>query len=157
MMGPVHDFSRKPSKSAADEDVADLFFGQEQGMLLYLLGSDSEYLSHGNACFDTVLDKYSSHPLATYVRLIKGINAGRVFKSIDTKARKMRVRKPKPEESVKLLSSVVDVAQSISLDAITLDEVKTEAKRWLAANPMIVIAAPTATQAAIAPPAKPKG
>jgi len=109
--------------SAADEDVADLFFGQEQGTLLYLQGSDSEYLRHGNACFDTVLEKYSGHPLATYARLIKGMNAGRVFKTIDTKARKMRVRKPKPEESVKLLSAVVDAAPSVSLDSMTLDTV----------------------------------
>ena len=28
--------------TAAEEELADLFFGEEQGTLLYLLGSDSE-------------------------------------------------------------------------------------------------------------------
>jgi hypothetical protein len=109
--------------SIADEDVADLFFGQDQGTLLYLQGSDSEFLKHGNECFDTVLEKHADHPLATYVRLIKGLNIGRVFKTIDTKERKIYVRKPQPEESVKLLSRVSDVAESVSLDAITIDTV----------------------------------
>jgi zinc protease len=42
-------------------------------------------------------------------------------------------------------------------ETITLDEVKAEAKRWLAASPMMVIAAPATTQAENAPPVKPKG
>jgi hypothetical protein len=109
--------------NVADEDVADLFFGQEQGTLLYLQGSDSEFLKHGNDCFNTVLEKHSNHPLATYVRLIKGLNAGRIFKSIDTKERKIYVRKPQPEESVKLLSGVADAAEKVGLDALTLDTV----------------------------------
>ena len=41
-------------------------------------------------------------------------------------------------------------------EGITLDEVKAEAKRWLAQEPLMVIAAPQAKQAAIAP-TKPKG
>ena len=41
-------------------------------------------------------------------------------------------------------------------EGITLDEVKAEAKRWLAEEPLMVIAAPQAKQAAIAP-TKPKG
>jgi len=109
--------------SVADEDVADLFCGQDQGTLLYLEGSDSEFLKHGNECFDTVLEQHADHPLATYVRLIKGLNMGRVFKNIDTKERRIYVRKPQPEESVKLLSRVSDVAESIGLDAITVDTV----------------------------------
>jgi hypothetical protein len=110
--------------SLADEEVADLFFGQDQGALLYLQGSDSEFLKHGNECFDTVLEKYPTHPLATYVRLLKGINAGRVFKTIDTKEHIIHARKPKPEESVKLLSAVVEASEKgFELDPITLDTV----------------------------------
>ena len=41
-------------------------------------------------------------------------------------------------------------------ESITLDEVKAEARHWLAPEPMIVIAAPASTQAA-APPVHPKG
>jgi len=110
--------------SLADEEVADLFFGQDQGTLLYLQGSDSELLKHGTECFDTVLEKYPTHPLATYVRLIKGINAGRVFKTIDTKEHIIHARKPKPDESVKLLSAVVEASEKgFELDSITLDTV----------------------------------
>jgi len=110
--------------SLADEEVADLFFGQDQGALLYLRGSDSEFLKHGNECFDTVLEKYPTRPLATYVRLMKGINAGRVFRTIDTKEHIIHARKPKPEESVKLLSTVVEASEKgLGLDSITLDTV----------------------------------
>ena len=41
-------------------------------------------------------------------------------------------------------------------ETITLDEVKAEARQWLAPEPMIVIANPASTQAAT-PPAHPKG
>ena len=110
--------------NVADEEVADLFFGQDQGTLLYLQGSDSEFLKHGNECFDTVLEKYPDHPLATYVRLIKGVNAGRVFKTIDTKEHIIHARKPKLDESVKLLSAVVEASEKgFALDSITLDTV----------------------------------
>jgi hypothetical protein len=109
--------------SVEDEDVADLFFGQDQGTLLYLQGSDSKFLKHGNECFDKVLKQHADHQLAAYVYLIKGLNAGRVFKSIDTMERKMFVRKPQPEESVKLLSRVSEVAERVGLDAITIDTV----------------------------------
>jgi hypothetical protein len=92
--------------------------------LLYLQGSDSEFLKHGNECFDTVLEKYPDHPLATYVRLIKGVNAGRVFKTIDTKEHIIHARKPKLDESVKLLSAVVEASEKgFALDSITLDTV----------------------------------
>ncbi len=52
----------------------------------------------------------------------------------------------------------LDAAKTWEADyeGITLDEVKAEAKRWLAEDPLMVIAAPQAKQAAIAP-AKPKG
>ncbi|MFY9558758.1 MAG: hypothetical protein WAQ52_00855 [Terriglobales bacterium] len=104
-----------------DEEVADLFFGAEQGALFYLQGSDSEFLQHGNDCLNTVIEKYPTHPLATYARMVKGINLSRIFKSIDTKERKLTVRKPRSEESVKLLSSVVDEKAGLILDSLTLD------------------------------------
>jgi zinc protease len=52
----------------------------------------------------------------------------------------------------------IDAAKTWEADyeGITLDEVKAAAKRWLAEDPLMVIAAPATKQAAIAP-AKPKG
>ncbi|MSN27361.1 MAG: hypothetical protein GJV46_16030 [Geobacter sp.] len=105
----------------ADEDVADLFFGDDQGSLLYLLGSDSDSLQSGNDAFDLVIDKHGKHPLAVYARLVKGINAGRGFKSI-TADKKMVVRETQTEQSVKLLSSVVDSSEAGNgVDNITLN------------------------------------
>jgi hypothetical protein len=69
--------------TAGEEEQADLMMGgDEQGTLLALLGSDSEALARGNAAFDTVLDKYSTSVMAQYVKLVKGINASRDFKTI---------------------------------------------------------------------------
>lgn len=93
----------------AEEELADLFMGEDQGTLLYLMGSDSDTLRHGNDAFDMVLDKFGQHPMANYARMIKGINAGRRFKQLaqgDVKA--IRVREPKADESTRLLSTVAD-------------------------------------------------
>ena len=93
--------------TAAEEDLADLFMGDEQGTLLYLLGSDDESLQRGNAAFDEVLAKYPKHAMATYARLVKGINAGRDFKTIsDDREGRLDVRKAQPEASAALLSAV---------------------------------------------------
>ena len=107
--------------SNADEEVADLYFGHDQGTLFYLLGSDSEFLASGNTAFDEVLDKYGQHPLAVYARMIKGINAGRLFKTI-TAEKKSTERQPQPDESIRLLSSVVDASEKgMGVDNITLN------------------------------------
>lgn len=107
--------------TAAEEELADLFLGEDQGTLLYLLGSDSEYLSRGNEAFETVLEKHGKHPMAIYARLVKGINAGRSFKTI-TQGNEIKARDPQAEESVKLLSAVVDASEGEGgLDPISLD------------------------------------
>lgn len=93
--------------TAAEEEMADLFMGEDQGSLLYLLGSDSEFLQNGNEAFDTVLEKYPKSDMANYARLVKGMNAGRKFKTIseENEARIIE-REPKLEESAELLSAV---------------------------------------------------
>ncbi|UWZ83554.1 zinc metalloprotease [Occallatibacter riparius] len=103
--------------NAADEDVADLLFGDEQGTLLYLNGSDSEFLRKGNERFDDVLDKHANHPLANYVRIVKGVNAARKFKLIDPLAAKLVVRPPDPAASVKMLKLAVD-QKILALDSL---------------------------------------
>jgi len=107
--------------TATDEEVGELFMGDEQGQLLKLLGSDSEALKHGNEAFDLVLDKHSEHPLAVYARLVKGINAQRTFKKLAVD-KVVKVREAKPRESVALLSSVVDDSTAEKgVDNITLN------------------------------------
>jgi hypothetical protein len=107
----------------ADEEVADLFLGQDQGVLLSLLGSDADSLKNGNAAFDLVLDKFGKHPLATYARLLKGMNAGRHFKQM-SQDKKVHVRKPAIETHLNLLKGVADSnTQTKGLDNITLNRV----------------------------------
>jgi hypothetical protein len=107
--------------TATDEEVGELFMGDEQGQLLKLLGSDSEALKQGNEALDLVLDKHSEHPLAVYARLVKGINAQRNFKKLAVD-KVVKVREAKPRESVDFLSSVVDDSTNDKgVDNITLN------------------------------------
>jgi hypothetical protein len=107
--------------SSADDEVAELFVGDEQGMLLYLLGSDSEFLASGNKAFDSVLEKHPKHPLAVYAQLVKGYNLGREFKSITTDYQ-VKLRKTQHDKVNKLLSGVVDASEADrGVDNITLN------------------------------------
>ncbi len=111
---------RSPYNST-DEEVADLFFGEDQGKLLYLLGSDSEFLKKGCEAFDLMADKYPDHPLAVYPQFINGINKSRDFKSFSS-GRKFKFRKAETSESINLLNKVVKVSEGTGgLDNITLN------------------------------------
>ena len=103
--------------TGVEEELADLFMGEEQGQLLYLLGSDCESLSSGNEAFDLVLAKHGKHPMANYVRLIKGINASRDFKTItEENDNRIAVRSAQMTESADLLSAVANAGV---LDAVS--------------------------------------
>lgn len=103
--------------TAAGEELADLFMAEEQGTLLYLLGSDAESLRRGNAAFDEVLEKYPKHELANYARLVKGINAGRDFKTVTAEGdNQVTLRPAQLAESTQLLSAVVAAE---ALDPVT--------------------------------------
>jgi hypothetical protein len=118
--------------TAAESELADLFIGDEQGTLLYLLGSDHESLRRGNEAFDEILAKYPDNAMANYVRLVKGINASRDFKTItDDKENRVVVRPAKLDESSKLLSVVADSGVldpvSAKMALTNLAEVQTKA------------------------------
>ena len=100
-----------------EEELAALFMGDEQGTLLYLLGSDDESLRSGNDAFEEVLAKYPKHAMANYVRMVQGINASRDFKTItDDRETRAIVRLAKLDESAKLLTAV---AASNILDPVS--------------------------------------
>ncbi len=121
VMSDVMNLRVREPLSSADEEVADLFFGDDQGSLLYLLGSDCEYLESGNNAFAEVLDKHSDHPLAVYAQLVLGTNLGREFKSF-TPDREIVARKPNSKESIKYLKSVVTASKGeAGVDNITLN------------------------------------
>lgn len=107
--------------SADDNTLADLFMGADQGALLYLQGSDNETLRHRNAAFDEVLDRFDTHPMAAYVRMVKGVNAGRCFKTVNAgDGKPITVRAAKLDESVALLSRATDAQV---LDPVSQGEV----------------------------------
>jgi hypothetical protein len=121
VLSPVISLRVRNPLTHADEEVAELFLGDEQGALLFLFGSDSESLKRGNEAFDLVLDKHADHELAVYARLVKGFNAAREFKAV-TSDLKVKVREPQPEAAVALLSSVVDASKAEQgVDNITLN------------------------------------
>jgi len=121
VLSPVISVRVRSPLTPTDEEVAELFLGDEQGALLFLLGSDSESLKRGNEAFDLVLDKHADHELAVYARLVKGFNAAREFKAV-TADLKVKVREPQPEAAVALLSSVVDASRAEQgVDNITLN------------------------------------
>jgi hypothetical protein len=93
--------------TAADDEIAELYLGEEQGMLFYLAGSDSPALKNGNEALDLVLDKYGDRPLAVYARLQKGFNLGREFKTIEPNRAAVSIRRPATEESHELLAGIV--------------------------------------------------
>lgn len=105
-----------------DEDkLAELFLGDAQGQLLYLKGSDNDRLRTGNDAFDEVLDRFEAHPMATYARMIKGVNAGRTFKTVNAADGKLvTVRPARAEDSIALLSQVADAQV---LDPVSAGEV----------------------------------
>lgn len=108
--------------SQEEDALADLFMGEDQGVLLYLQGSDNITLRSGNAAFDEVIDRFGAHPMAAYARMVKGINAARVFKTVNAgEGRPVTVRAANKEESIALLSSAT---AAHVLDPVSEDEVR---------------------------------
>jgi hypothetical protein len=106
---------------AEDEEVAELMLGDDQGMLLYLLGSDGPTLQSGNDAFEQVIDQYGKHPLAVYARMVKGFNLSREFKNLAAD-KTMQTRKPKSAKSQSLLTQVVNESEGdAGLDNISLN------------------------------------
>lgn len=112
----------RPPVSSEDQEVAESLLGDEQGTLFYLLGSDSDFLQQGNDAMEEVLERHPDHPLAVYVRLVKGMNLARPFKKL-TREKKLVVREPQVKESAQLLGSVMDAtAAGEGVDNITLNQ-----------------------------------
>ena len=112
---------RAPSE-ARDQEVAELLMGPQQGTLLYLLGSDSEYLGSGNEALQRVIDEHADHPLAVYARLALGMNLAREFMRL-TPDKRIDRRGPDPQGSLALLSPVMSATEAgTGVDNITLNE-----------------------------------
>lgn len=90
-----------------DEAVADLLLGDEQGTLLYLVGSDADELRSGNDALREVVERYGGHPLADVARLVLGTNAAREFKQVEAD-NSVHVREPQRDEADALLASILE-------------------------------------------------
>lgn len=124
VISPVHRLQVRPPASREDAEVGEKLLGEDQGQLLYLLGSDSSALRAGNEVIDELLDRHGSHPLAVYGRLVKGINAQRDFKHLSADTKEVWIRPAEPEESIDLLASVEEAsAKEEGVDNITLNMV----------------------------------
>lgn len=99
----------RPPVTEADNDVADLMLGEEQGILMSLLGSDAPSLDRGNEAFQEVIERYPDHPLTAYASIVRGTNLAREFKSVNADG-SVSVRKPQKKEATKLLGVVTDLA-----------------------------------------------
>lgn len=116
----------KPPFTATDDKIAELYFGDEQGKLFYLLGSDSYFLKNGNNAFKLVIDKYKNHPMSIYANLVLGNNQAREFKSVNFKTGKITSRKPERESARKNLNKVKNASMKTKgIDNITLNMVYT--------------------------------
>lgn len=114
----------RPPRSEADEDVAELLMGTEQGILFTLLGSDSAHLASGNEQLEEAVAKYPTHPLSMYARLVRGYNAARPFGNLKTDGT-IAVRKANKREAEKQLGAVIaeSTTPGEGLDNITLGQV----------------------------------
>ncbi|MDT7782398.1 MAG: hypothetical protein QOF58_817 [Pseudonocardiales bacterium] len=121
VVAPVRRITVRTPLSAADQRVGELLLGEQQGQLLALLGSQSGSLSEGNTKLDELLAEYPGHPLAAYAKLAKGVDAEHEFKDV-TADKHLMVLPPRPEESVRLLTEVVDMSVADGrIDNITLN------------------------------------
>ena len=119
IVSPTVDLRVRSPLTRDDEEAAELMLGDEQGMLLYLLGSDADELKSGNTAFERVIDKFGDHALAAYARLAKGFNASRRFKLVTPAGIKLRAANS--EAAVELLGSVVKAVDTVGVDNITVN------------------------------------
>jgi hypothetical protein len=121
IVSPVTVLRVRPPVTAEDVEVGELLLGDQQGQLLALLGSDSGHLRAGNAAFEELLGDHGDHPLATYARLARGVNATRAFKQI-TADKDVFVRDPEPTVGIAELSRVQEASErGAGVDNITLN------------------------------------
>ena len=100
--------------SAKEQDLAELLLGEEQGALFWLLGSESEALANGRAAFDEVLAKHGDHPLASYVRLARGVNLSRTYTILSGRGpKRAEVRHPVLDEANTLMTAAVAPASRV--------------------------------------------
>lgn len=96
--------------NSEEDTVAELMLQEETGMVLTLLGSDSEYLARGTAALRTVLDEHADSPMAKYARLAEGTNLARPFAEVLDDG-SVRIRERDLDRAEALLRPAVDASR----------------------------------------------
>jgi hypothetical protein len=108
-------------RSEAEDQVADLMLGDQTGMVLTLLGTDSAHLAEGTAALETVLDEHSDSTSAVYAKLALGMNAARPFIDVDADGRTRSLRDRDLDRADELLNSAIAASRgSGGLDDLTV-------------------------------------
>ncbi|WP_417316923.1 hypothetical protein [Emcibacter sp.] len=83
IVSPVQRVNIKAPRTEAEDNLADLMLGHEQGMQFFLEGSPSSFLKKGDDAFQQVLEEYPEHPIAAFVGSVEGLKSSRDFVQID--------------------------------------------------------------------------
>ncbi len=111
------------ARDSEDEQVADLMLGDDVGMVLTLLGTDSEYLAAGTDALEAVRTEHAEHPNAVYARLALGMNAARPFTTVAADG-SVQEREPDLARADELLGQAVDASRGeAGLDDLTVYQV----------------------------------
>ncbi len=92
----------RPPVTPADRAVAELVFGDQQGTLMSLVGSDARELQKGNDALQTIVERYPEHPAASVPRLVRATNAAREFKEVGAD-NSIHVRGPRSADAAEIL------------------------------------------------------
>ncbi|AGA79252.1 hypothetical protein [Echinicola vietnamensis] len=112
----------KSPLSKQDDQIADVYFTDDVGMLFYLLGSDSPSLKNGNAQLQEVASKYAKNPMSVYADFVLGTNEAMTFKTVDPETNGLQVRSRNVKEASTHLDKVFAKSSgSEGLDNISLN------------------------------------
>ncbi len=108
-----------------DEDatVAELMLGEDVGMVMTLLGSDSPSLAGGMAAMQEIAEEHEGSPMAVYARLALGMNAARPYTAVEPDG-SVRERPRDMDRADALLTPTIDASRGDEgLDDLSLVQV----------------------------------
>jgi hypothetical protein len=106
-----------------DATVAELMLGEDVGMVMTLLGSDSPSLANGMAAMQEIAEEHESSPMAVYARLALGMNAARPYTAVEPDG-SVRERPRDLDRADALLTPTIDASRGDDgLDDLSLVQV----------------------------------
>jgi len=84
VLSPVASIDLHAPMSQADRDARRLLYGNEQGLLMSLMGSGRSTLRDGDVSLQEFAERHPHHPAAAAAQVIRATSAARDFKTIAT-------------------------------------------------------------------------